>query len=146
MRVSRGQETEETVPDADGAYQFEAVPFGDVTLTIFAEKYEKDEWTVHHDAETTEQPPKALITVATGSQLRGLVRSFSGKGIQALITLTPLGMVTETDAKGAFQIDLEPGIYTVEIEAAGYRKQTRRVVVELNSVNILNVDLRRKKR
>jgi len=144
--MTSGHGTHETVTDDQGRYVFEDVPFGSVTLELSADQYEKDEWTVQVTPDAVEPEPRVLVSVATGSQLRGLVRSYNGKGLRATVTVAPIGLVVETDASGFFEIDLEPGMYTVEIEAIGYRKQTRTAEIEKNSVNILNVDLRRKKR
>lgn len=75
-------------------------------------------------------------------QLRGLVRSFSGKPLVATIRVEPLGVEAKTDADGTFQIDVPPGSYEVVVAATGHAGQRRPVQVEENGVTILNADLR----
>jgi hypothetical protein len=77
------------------------------------------------------------------AQLRGLVRSFDGKGVKATIVIQPLGLEATCDADGFFEIDVPPGAYDVVIRAEGYAEQTRKTKVEASGVTVLNADLRR---
>jgi Carboxypeptidase regulatory-like domain len=76
-------------------------------------------------------------------QVRGLVRSFSGVGLRARVRVEPLGKEIQTDAAGAFQIDVPPGSYEVVVAAPGHGAQRRRVQVPEDGVVILNADLLR---
>jgi uncharacterized membrane protein len=85
----------------------------------------------------TELPPP--------SQIRGVVRSFSGQGLASRVRVAPLGLEVTTDSAGAFQIDVPPGAYEVTVEAEGYESQQRQVRVDLQGVVILNADLVKKR-
>jgi hypothetical protein len=76
-------------------------------------------------------------------QLRGLVRSLTGRPLAAELTIEPGGLRTRCDARGQFEIDLPPGEYVVSITAPRHKRQSRRVKVEEDGVTIVNVDLRR---
>ncbi len=88
---------------------------------------------------------------APSGQIRGSVRSFTGRPIDATVRVSPArpdvisaGEVREIRSKdGAFEIEVPPGPYNVTLEAPGYASQTRVVRVEENGVTVLNADLRR---
>lgn len=146
VKMSIGAYSEETTTDAEGKYQFEDVPVGQARITVSAEGFNAGDWVIQTEANMPEVDEKKLSPVeaaSPGSQLRGLVRSFTGKYLNATITIDPSGLTTKTDKEGFFQIDIPPGSYQVTIEAIGYKKQTRSVKVEENGVSILNVDLRK---
>jgi uncharacterized membrane protein len=79
------------------------------------------------------------------SQVRGLIRNLSGKGLAAKVRVEPGGIETTTDADGAFRVDLAPGEYDVAIEAPGYAKQRRHVKVDPQGVVVLNAELAKQK-
>jgi Carboxypeptidase regulatory-like domain len=85
----------------------------------------------------------ALAAAPRPAQLRGVVRSWSGRPLAAELTVFPAGVRTRCDARGEFEIDLPPGDYQVSVRAPGYRAQRRRVHIERDGVTILNVDLGR---
>jgi hypothetical protein len=85
----------------------------------------------------------ALQPAPRPAQLRGVVRSWSGRPLAAELTVSPSGVRTRCDAHGEFAIDLPPGDYQVSVRARGYRAQRRRVHIERDGVTILNVDLGR---
>ncbi len=145
VTLTVGEVNMETETDPRGGYSFENVPFGEAKLTATAEDFETLEWTVTVTPEMQPVESQRMTQAERGSQLRGLVRSFRGEGIQASITVKPLGLKTTSDKDGFFEVDVPPGRYTVIIEAPRYRRQRRKVEVEQNSVTILNVDLRKKK-
>ncbi len=146
VRLEAGEKVDRTETDNDGQYLFEEVPLGKAELSTESDNFESLRWTVDVEVGMAKILPRELVTRVTGSQLRGLVRSFGGEGIAATIHIRPSQIKIETEPDGSFQIDLEPGVYTVRITARGYKKQKKRVVVEKDSVYILNVDLRRNKR
>ncbi len=76
-------------------------------------------------------------------QIRGLIRSFDGKGLSASVRIEPLGVALQTDAGGVFSVDVPPGRYAVVVVAPGHGAQTRSVEVGPDGVVILNADLRR---
>jgi len=76
-----------------------------------------------------------------GAQIRGLIRSFKGAGLDAEIKIEP-GDLTLHTKDGRFEADVAPGTYDVTISAPGYETQRRRVDVEQNGVTLLNADLR----
>lgn len=132
--------------DEKGVYRFEKVPVGSGTLVVTAEGYEPLEEAVTIPEVGAGLHQSTLVsaetTSAAGSQLRGLVRAFNGQGLRAQITILPLGEKLKTDAEGYFQLDVPPGVYTVKIQAKGFKAQNRKVTVEENGVSIINVDLR----
>lgn len=78
-----------------------------------------------------------------GSQLRGLVRAYSGKGLPASIKVTPGGHTANCNEKGEFEINLPPGTYEVIISSDGYNEQRRKLSVGKEGVTVLNADLQR---
>ncbi len=79
-------------------------------------------------------------------ELRGLVRTFSGRPLPATVRVQPGEHHIEVDREGRFELPLPPGDYEVQIEAQGYRGQQRRVHIEEGGVTVLNVELRRARR
>jgi len=111
--------------------------------------------TIHAEAAGYE-PATAPVTLAAGpaaavtltlrrklpsGQIRGLVRSFKGSGLDAEVKIDP-GDQTLHAKDGRFEADVAPGTYDVTITAPGYETQRRRVEVEQNGVTLLNADLR----
>lgn len=86
---------------------------------------------------------KVTLRKAVGleGQLRGLVRSYSGRGIAATIRVFPGDKVVSCSEQGEFELDLPPGTYSVMIEAAGYAAQKRPVRIRKDGVTVLNADL-----
>jgi hypothetical protein len=98
---------------------------------------------VHLADQGVTQIDVSLAPAATGSQLRGLVRSYAGKGLRASVRVEPGGIQAECDDDGVFSIDLAPGDYDVIVEAQGYRPQKRRLTVGKDGVTVLNADLQK---
>jgi hypothetical protein len=84
-------------------------------------------------------------TVGRDGQLRGLVRSYSGLGIQASVRVEPGGKAVSCSSEGEFELDLPPGNYSVIIEAEGYSSQKRPVRIRKDGVTVLNADLHQSK-
>jgi hypothetical protein len=95
----------------------------------------------HPGAPPEPAEPTAEAPRLPSGQLRGLVRSLSGRPIQAEIRVEPTGRALRA-AGGRFEIDVAPGTYEVTIAAPGFATQKRRVQVEQNGVTLLDVDLR----
>jgi uncharacterized membrane protein len=87
-----------------------------------------------------------LEPAAPTGQVRGLVRSFTGKGLAARVRIDPVGTELSTERDGTFAVDVPPGDYEVVIEASGHETQRRTVKVERDGVVVLNADLLRGKR
>ncbi|MCG8418598.1 MAG: carboxypeptidase-like regulatory domain-containing protein [Proteobacteria bacterium] len=86
--------------------------------------------------------PAVLEPRQSVGQLRGVIQSFRGKPIAGTtIRIEPGGLELAVD-QGTFEIDLEPGRYTVIVRAPGYREQRVRARVRPDAVRILNIDLR----
>lgn len=146
VTINAGGEVIEVVTDENGIYTADNVPVGPADLKVTATYYEDMEWSQTVTKGMPPLKPKQLVAHVVGSQLRGLVRSFEGEGLEATISVQPGGQSTQTEDNGQFRLDLEPGSYKVVIEAKGYKTQKRKIKVTENSVSILNVDLRKKKK
>lgn len=125
-------------------YVLPEVPVGPVEISVEAELLQPRT----HQLSLSEGRPAELDVVlekdaAGGSQLRGLVRAYSGEGIEASVRVEPLGLEATCDKSGEFVLDVPPGRYDVVIEAEGYGAQKRRLRVRKDSVTVLNADLQR---
>jgi len=130
--------------DDDGGFQLEEVPAAPgASLTVAAEGYRESTEPLAMTAGETLTPRVQLERDLPSGQLRGVVQSFRGQPIAAVIRVTPGDHEVTAGEDGAFELDLEPGDYEVVISAPGYREQTRPVSIEQQGVTILNADLRR---
>jgi hypothetical protein len=127
---------------ADGAFEIKNVKAGRVRIAAKAAGF--DDIGIDVDLEAKKTVPAELVmkkTIKPG-QLRGLVRSYSGKPLVATIRVEPIGTEVKTDTYGTFTIDVPPGAYEVSVSAPGHAAQKRPVQVEENGVTVLNADLR----
>ena len=129
----------------EGQFSVSGVPTGKAEIVVEMPFFETSRTTivVSGDGQVEVELP-VLEESEVGSQIRGLVRNLAGRGVVATITVTPDKRQLTTNSDGEFQLDVEPGQYTVVIRAPGYRNQRRVVKVGNNSVEILNVELRKK--
>lgn len=145
IHIAVGEKEVVVNTDSEGNYTADNVPIGTATVTATAEYFDPLTFEVAVAEEgTVATPPKALIQSKVGSQVRGLVRDTSGNPLDAVIRVLPDRTRAETNNEGFFEIDVEPGKYTIAISAVGYIKQKHTVSVGDNSVVILNVDLSKK--
>lgn len=128
-------------PGANGDYRFGALPLGDVTVSVNADGFVAAEQPVHVAADTRAPVQVKLRATPPSGQLRGLIRSFAGKGLAASILVEPIGTQANADAQGTFTLDVPPGDYEVVIRADHFKEQRRKVHVAENGVTILNADL-----
>jgi Carboxypeptidase regulatory-like domain len=140
----------ETVTDGDGRYGFTNVPIGDATLAASAPGFETQQWVVEvRPGVAITSPNRALARKGNTGTLRLLTRTFSSEPLSASIQLRDARsrkpISGKSDAQGTYEIDLQPGRYTVMISAPGYRTLRREVTVERYGVAILNVDMREAK-
>ena len=138
-----GETTRQATTDTEGAYVFEGVQPGSVIVAVTADGYQAAEVTVSVVAGQTATPETTLIVQPRMGQLRGLVRSFTGHGLEGTIRVEPGDLQASCDAEGRFEIELAPGDYEVAIEAPGHQGQRRQITVEVDGVTVLNADLRR---
>ncbi len=128
-------------PDGQGGYKLEQAPFGHGKVHAEGEGIQPIDQPVElGPGEPVKVEAKAPVALPS-AQVRGLVRSFTGKPVSAKIRVEPLGKEVTTDEKGNFVIDVEPGDYEVVIEAKGYETQRRNVTVEKQGVVVLNADM-----
>ena len=125
---------------AEKAYRAATVPFGDVTVVVKAEGFVPVEQPARHEGSAARTEIKLEAAVAEG-QLRGLIRSFSGKGLGATIRVDPLGKEVKADPQGNFAVDLPPGDYEVTVTQQGFKPQHRKIHVDQNGVTVLNAEL-----
>lgn len=130
------------VPHVDmQTYRLEQVPTGKARLRVEAERLEPQLLEVELSAERENQVRVRLKAARVDGQVRGVVRSFEGRGLPATVRIEPLGKRVSADRDGAFEIDLPPGSYEVVIEAPGHLTQRRRVEVRADGVVVLNAEL-----
>jgi hypothetical protein len=143
--VTVGDASLDLVPEPPGHYRHEHVKAGTGTLRIEATGFQPLERPVTIQAGVPQKLDIVLTAIPPPSQVRGLVRSLSGKALAAKIRVEPLGTEIATDAEGAFRIDVPPGSYDVVIEAQGYATQRRHVSVDAQGVVVVNAELVKKK-
>ena len=135
-----GDHTAET--GADGTYRIADLPLGRAVVVVKAPGQVDATAETNVEARTPARLELVTKRAIKPGQLRGLVRSFSGKALAATIRVEPLGTEAKTDADGMFQIEVPPGSYQVVVAAPGHTGQRRPVQVEENGVTVLNADLR----
>ena len=145
VTVISGEFEAHVTTNRDGHFIVSGVPTGKAEIVVEMPFFEPSRTTivVAGDGKVEVELP-VLEESELGSQIRGLVRNLAGKGVVATITVTPDKRQLTTNSDGEFQLDVEPGQYTVVIRAPGYKNQRRVVKVGNNSVEILNVELQKK--
>ncbi|MBN2718029.1 MAG: carboxypeptidase regulatory-like domain-containing protein [Deltaproteobacteria bacterium] len=133
------------VTNRDGEFEVPGVPVGNATVHIEMPFFDSRTETVQVTEGTVwDNPLPPLLESEVGSQIRGLVRNLKGDPLLATVTVSPGNTRIATTAAGEFQMDVEEGTYRVTISSKGYKSQQHSVTVGSNSVEILNVELRRK--
>ena len=145
VMLSRAGSEQELTREPSGKYRVERAAAGDGELVIEVAGFEPVRRPVSIKGGVPQSIEVKLTPLPPPSQLRGVVRSFGGKGVVAKIHVDPIGSDTTTDSSGAFQLDVPPGTYDVVIEAPGYEPQHRKVQVDPVGVVILNADLVKKR-
>ncbi|MEM7605229.1 MAG: carboxypeptidase-like regulatory domain-containing protein [Myxococcota bacterium] len=138
---AEGEVVATTQADDSGTYRFE-LPAGTevdgLTLRASGEGYEDFE------APAASGTAVAMVAVTPEGALRGLVRDFRGRSLEATVRV---GEATaQTDADGVFELNLEAGEHEVTIVSDGFQTQTRTVTVDEGGVTVMNVDMRRGRR
>ncbi|HEV8549917.1 MAG TPA: carboxypeptidase regulatory-like domain-containing protein [Polyangiaceae bacterium] len=143
LRVA-GAGEEQTFPvDGNGTCRADHLAPGATKFTFEASGFESLERTLTLEPGAPLTQTITLKALPPPSQVRGVVRSYGGKGLAARIRVEPLGVDARTDANGAFQVDVPPGSYEVVVEADGYQPQRRKISVTPQGVVILNADLKK---
>lgn len=128
--------------ESRNTYVLSDVPVGEIEIRVRAELLKPHaEAVTLKEGEATEIAVKLQPADTLGSQLRGLVRSYSGAGVKASVRVVPGDHQTICGEDGSFELDLPPGTYQVIIEAEGYRSQRRTLHVRKEGVTVLNADL-----
>jgi hypothetical protein len=141
VTVRVGQFEKRAEPAADGKFKIDGIPEGDGEVEISAEGSETVKKRVHFGAGSTADVDVGLSQAMPQGEVRGLIRSFNGKGLAAAIRVEPIGVETKADAQGSFKIDVPPGDYEVVIRAEHYKEQRRKVHVDQNGVTVLNAEM-----
>jgi hypothetical protein len=125
----------------DGRYEVADLPPGSSTIRVTLEGYDPIERPLTLEgAPALELELKMQESLPSG-QLRGLIRSFSGRGVSASVVIESLGKQVNTDEQGYFTLDVPPGQYQVRVVAPGFKAQTRKIRIEQNGVTVLNAEL-----
>jgi protocatechuate 3,4-dioxygenase beta subunit len=134
-----------TTTDAEGRWRLEGVPVGPARVVVRREGADPVEVTVEvaAGAEPAEIATQLGAALPQG-ELRGTIQGSDGRPLAgASIRILPIGVERTTDADGAFEAEVPPGQYEVEVRAPGHRAQTRRVEVVEQGVVLLNAQLLR---
>jgi hypothetical protein len=123
------------------SYRVSELGVGDGTLRVSAARLKTHTQSIQLRAGAPLVIDVQLQPEPPAGQLRGLVRSFGGKGLQARVRIEPLGTELATDERGTFLADVPPGRYVIVIHAPGHQSQRRQVEVTPDGVVILNADL-----
>jgi len=142
-----GQAAEAVAIDDDGRFTFSGKAGQTLAIEARAAGHDAASGTVTLAAGSTAELTLTLPRRLPSGQIRGLVRSFRGAGVDAEIKIdateqTSAAPRTLRTQDGRFEVDVAPGRYEVTITAPGYETQRRRVEVEQNGVTLLNADLR----
>jgi hypothetical protein len=124
----------------DGEYLFETLPLGRAIVTLEGPGLV----TTRQELELTQSDmllPLQAARQEPRAQLRGLVRSFAGVPLAAVVRVPDVGQTVVADKAGRFMLELRAGDYEVQIECAGYLTQRRKISVQDNGVTLLNVEL-----
>lgn len=128
-----------TTTDENGAYDVE-VPDGveGLRVRVVREGYAPIE------ADAADASALTLTALPPTGALRGLVRDFRGRALQATVRVGDDEV--EADQDGVFELELDAGTHAVTIEASGFATQNRNVEVEEGGVTVINIDMRRGRR
>jgi hypothetical protein len=146
-RTEARPEAAPAIVDGGGRFTVSGERGQTVTVDAEAEGYEPASETVVLGGPSGAELTLTLRRRLPNGQIRGLVRSFRGVGLDAEIRIAPREQAAGTARtlraeEGRFEADVAPGAYEVTITAPGYETQQRRVEVEQNGVTLLNADLR----
>jgi hypothetical protein len=140
VEVKSGDKTERLAPAGNGDFVAKGLPVGRAHVTVTADGFTPQE----QDVEVGGATPSVKVDLAPAppsGQLRGLVRSFNGRGLSATVRVEPIGVEAKSDAQGNFTLDVPPGDYEVVIRADRFKPQRRKIHIDQNGVTVLNAEL-----
>lgn len=128
-----------TTTDENGAYDVE-VPEGaeGLRVSVLQDGY------APLQADAAQSASLTLTALPPTGALRGLVRDFRGRALQATIQVGE--QEVQADGDGVFELELEAGTHPVSIRADGFATQDRSIEVEEGGVTVINIDMRRGRR
>lgn len=133
-----------TTTDVEGRWSIDGVPAGPARVIIRREGRDPIESTIEVRPGESAALASAFPAALPAGEIRGTIQGSDGRPLEgAEIRIRPTGQVLSTDADGAFEAEVPPGSYEVEVRAAGHRAQTRRVEVAERGVVLLNAQLHR---
>ncbi|HKU41143.1 MAG TPA: carboxypeptidase-like regulatory domain-containing protein [Polyangiales bacterium] len=141
LTLKRGESSTELTTDAAGQFTFGELEPGSYHLTVSAPGFVPETRNIVLSPGETPVLDLALVRELPNGQIRGTVRRFNGRPIVATVTIPELDIVRKTRADGTFEVDVQPGDYSVAVSADGFRPQTRKAHVEMRGVTILIVEL-----
>ncbi len=130
----------------DGDFTLAEIAPGSVDVLVERVGHDPTRRTLTITAGVEAQLDVALSRVKPPSQIRGVIRSFDGKGLSAKVRVEPSGVEVTAGDDGSFQVDVPPGSYTVVVTMDGFDTQRRPAKVEDEGVAVLNIELRKAKR
>lgn len=147
LTFRRGETPFRTVrANDDGRWAAEAIPHGDYEVRIESRTGAVRTVSIRVDTQSSavefDLRSNTAVAATESAALRGTVRSFQGAAILASVRVVELARTVRCDSNGGFELAVSPGTYTVDVSAAGYANQRRRVVVADGAVVILNTELR----
>lgn len=134
----------ELPPGDAGKYRISELGAATGKVRVEAPQFEPEEREVRVEAGRSNALAITLRAVPPPSQIRGVVRSFTGRPVAASVRVEPVGLAVVASADGSFELDVPPGSYEVVIEAEGFVPQRRKVQVDPQGVVVLNADLSKK--
>lgn len=136
-----GEAPRELTTDARGEFSFAELAPGAYELKVAAPGFVAEQRAVTLQPGATAELDVTLAQELPVGQIRGTVRRFNGKPIVATVAIAQLGIKQRTRSDGTFEIDVQPGDYSVAVTADGFRQQTRKAHVDQRGVAILIVEL-----
>jgi hypothetical protein len=128
-----------TTTDENGAYDVEIPEDAEgLRVRVTHDGYAQVE------ADASESTSLMLAALPPTGALRGLVRDFRGRPLQATIRVGE--QEVQADGDGVFELELDAGTHPVSIEASGFATQNRNIEVEEGGVTVINIDMRRGRR
>ncbi len=133
----------------NGGFTLPSLPEGDITIAVFREGYQAQQFTVSLAPQQTASLPTVLLAPLAGESPRGAlsgVATLLGLPSSEGITVTVAGRVVrsaQTDPNGQYTLaDLPHGLYTLAFEREGFQTVTlRNIVVAMANVQAPSVVL-----
>jgi hypothetical protein len=127
----------------DGSFAIDAVPESAAELRVRAQGFREFSLPLAIGRPSGEAPLEiGLERDLPEAQIRGTVRSYSGKPVAGLVHVQPGDLVRTLSTEGTFEIEVPPGEYTVLITAKGYVPQEQRIRVDKGDVTVIAVELK----